>query len=276
MQRPLQGDACEFFKGDCGGKGTFQQLTGRCLCGTGFIGGGCVQNSQGAEECQTCQYKACPKDCYGSTNGGVHPNGFCNRNSGKCVCSNTETYNGKTCKSICRQEGYVADWSRSMDKWGWSVCKAGWLMTGFNTDGNGDALYNIDLGKCEQPCEGTGTDKFDIKIAHCYHENWWKKFDSKGGKFCRRNYFVAGLFRSHCNSLYCLEMAKCCQIKRSMWTKCSWASVNEQNVKSGSEAATVEGDKAFIAGFYRDTTHTLAGLKYFRHCEPIFYGADYR
>merc|ERR1712093_323192 len=271
-----QGDACEFFKGDCGGKGTFQQLTGRCLCGTGFIGGGWVQNSQGAEECQTCQYKACPKDCYGSTNGGVHPNGFCNRNSSRCVCSNTNTYNGQTCKSICRQERYDADWSRSMDKWGWSVCKAGWLMTGFKTDGNGDALYNINLGRCEQPCEGTGTDKFKINIAHCYHENWWKKFDSKGGKFCRRNYFVAGLFRSHCNSLYCLEMAKCCQIKRSMWTKCAWSSINKNAINNGGAEVGVAGPHAFVAGFYRGEIHTLTGLRYIRQCEPIFYGADYR
>jgi len=149
-------------------------------------------------------------------------------------------------------------------------------MTGLRTDGGGDALYNIDLGKCEQPCEGTGTDKFPIKITHCYHENWWKKFDSKGGKFCRRNYFVAGLFRSHCNSLYCLEMAKCCQIKRSLWTKCSWSSISENGLKSGSDTVAVEGDKAFIAGFYRGASHTVAGLKYFRQCEPIFYGTDYR
>jgi len=170
----------------------------------------------------------------------------------------------------------MADWSRSFDKWGWSVCKAGYLMTGFRTDGGGDALYNIDLGQCEQPCEGTGSDKSAIAIQHCYHENWWKKFDSKGGKFCRRNYFVAGLFRSHCNSLYCLEMAKCCQVKRSLTTRCQWTAVNENAIKKGDAVAQVEGTKGFITGFYRGEAHTLEGLKYFRQCEPIFYGTDYR
>merc|ERR1712086_782463 len=65
---------------------------------------------------------------------------------------------------------------------------------------------------------------------------WWKKqwakydaddkkFDFKGGKLCRKNYFVAGLFRSHCNSLYCLEMAKCCQVQRSVWNECKWVDI---------------------------------------------------
>jgi len=265
----FQGEACEFFKGDCGGKGTFQVLTGRCLCGDGYIGGGCVKNSAGASECQTCQYKSCGKECYKN-------HGECNRNNGKCVCATANTYNGKNCLNVCRTEKRYVDWSRSFDKWGWSVCPTGWLMTGFRTDGGGDALYNIDLGQCEKPCEGEGEDKVTIDISHCYHENWWKKFDSKGGKFCRRNYFVAGLFRSHCNSLYCLEMAKCCQVKRSLWTKCSWTAINANSVKSGSATVEVSGKQGFVAGFYRDGTHTLSGLKYFRQCDPIFYGAEQR
>jgi len=266
----FQGEACEFFKGDCAGKGTFQVLTGRCMCGEGFIGGGCVDNSQGAKECQTCRYKSCESEC--SKN-----HGYCNRNSGKCVCKNRgDTYNGKNCKSICRKDGKLVDWSRSFDKWGWSVCPANFLMTGFRTDGGGDALYNIDLGKCEKPCEGTGSDKQNIEISHCYHENWWKKFDSKGGKFCRRNYFVAGLFRSHCNSLYCLEMAKCCQVKRSLWTKCQWTAIDKNAINNGGAEVGVAGPHAFIAGFYRGEIHTLTGLRYIRQCDPIFYGADYR
>jgi hypothetical protein len=160
-----------------------------------------------------------------------------------------------------------------MDKWGWSVCKKGFLLTGIGSDGRGDALYNLDRGRCEKPCEGSSREA--IGISHCYHENWWKKFDSKGGKFCRRNYFVAGLFRSHCNSLYCLEMAKCCQVKRSLWTKCSWTEISSSFAKRRS-MSTVAGNIGFIAGFYRGSSHTLAGFKYFRQCEPIFYGSNYR
>merc|ERR1711868_129482 len=117
----------------------------------------------------------------------------------------------------------------------------GWLLTGLRTDGQGDALYNIDLGQCEKPCEGTGTDKSVIGVEKCYHENWWKKFDTRGGKFCRRNYFVAGLFRSHCNSLYCIEMAKCCSVKRSLWTNCKW--VNTKEWTGNANGMMVSGDQ---------------------------------
>jgi len=271
----FKGDACEHFKGDCAGAGTFQPLTGRCLCSSGRVGGACVKNAAGSPECHSCQYKSCPKNCFGGGQG-VQPNGYCDRISGKCVCNSDETYNGKKCKSICRQQKQMVDWSRSFDKWGWSVCPTKWLLTGLRTDGGGDALYNIDLGQCEKPCEGTGTDKSAIGITHCYHENWWKKFDTKGGKFCRRNYFVAGLFRSHCNSLYCLEMAKCCQVKRSIWTRCQWTPINQAAFQSGRHTAEVQGTKAFIAGFYRTKQHSLGGLTYFYQCEPHFYGAEQR
>jgi hypothetical protein len=271
----FQGHACEFFKGSCQGSGKFQKLTGRCLCENGFVGGGCVKNSQGSAECQTCQYKSCPKKCHGAANGGVQPNGYCDRVSGKCICATSATYNGKTCLSICRTEKKLVDWSRSFDKWGWSVCPKKWLLTGFQTDGKGDALYNINLAQCERPCEGEGSEKSTIDLAFCYHENWWKKFDSKGGKFCRRNYFVAGLFRSHCNSLYCLEMAKCCQVKRSVWNLCQWSATSKNAMQRG-KLTQVSGKTSFIAGFYRSAEHTLYGLTYFRQCDPLFYGAEYR
>jgi len=157
-----------------------------------------------------------------------------------------------------------------MDKWGWSLCKHGWLLTGLKTDARGNALYNLEQAKCEKPCEGQNE---NIPITHCYHENWWKKFDTKGGKFCRKNYFVAGLFRSHCNSLYCLEMAKCCQVKRSMWNSCTWIPATGMN--SG-KWITVEGSKAFISGFYRSDMHTLDSIQWIRQCIPIFWGAAKR
>merc|ERR1712096_234180 len=263
------GNACQFAncggggsdKNQCQGKGKCDAKTGLCFCSKGNYGG------SNCKLCRPCHYKTCSANC--NTGGSGH----CNRIAGYCVCNSKGTYNGEVCKSPCRRDAYESNWSRSMDKWGWSVCKKGWLLTGIGSDGRGDALYNMDRGKCERPCEGNG--KETIAISHCYHENWWKKFDSKGGKFCRRNYFVAGLFRSHCNSLYCLEMAKCCQVKRSLWTKCSWTEISSSFAKRRS-MSTVAGNIGFIAGFYRGSSHTLAGFKYFRQCEPIFYGSNYR
>merc|ERR1711918_115444 len=112
---------------------------------------------------------------------------------------------------------------------------------------------------------------------------WWKKFDTRGGKFCRRNYFVAGLFRSHCNSLYCIEMAKCCSVKRSVWINCAWKSTSNWITDATTPAATGNGGAmhvdtanndagAFIVGFFRSVLHTLAGLTHLRQCTPIWWG----
>merc|ERR1712010_248288 len=117
--------------------------------------------------------------------------------------------------------------------------------------------YNLDRGMCQRPFEAHTPITRAVENYRCYHENWWKKFDTKGGKFCRRNYFVAGLFRSHCNSLYCLEMAKCCQVKRSIWTRCGWTPITTAAFQGGKHTATVQGTKAFISGSYRTKMHSL-------------------
>merc|ERR1711988_709147 len=110
------------------------------------------------------------------------------------------------------------------------------------------------------------------------------KFDTRGGKFCRRNYFLAGLFRSHCNSLYCIEMAKCCSVKRSIWTDCKWNSKSDWNQdKTASKApffgpslkvndAGADSPQAFAVGFFRNALHTLSGITHIRQCTPIWWG----
>jgi len=255
----------------CSGKGACNTLTGLCSCNAGTRGGSCIEG----EGCKDCNYSECEANCNGN-------NGMCDRISGKCVCETfkdsaneqawTGRYNGKVCMEPVRKNKYLADWTRSMDKWGWSTCKKGYMLTGLKRDGLGDALYNLAYGVCEQPAEGSGPTPAGIPTNECYHENWWKKFDSKGGKFCRRGYFVSGLFRSHCNSLYCIEMAKCCRAKRSQWNMCKWVKYAEDPT---TQEATVESPY-FVAGFFRDTTHTLDGITWFRACQPYFYGSDYR
>lgn len=136
---------------------------------------------------------------------------------------------------------------------------------------NPDALYNLDQGRCAKPCEDGDENGIPIDSYMCYHENWWKKFDTKGGKYCRRNYFVAGLFRSHCNSLYCIEMAKCCMVKKSIWTDCKWVSQESNWIKRESGLNTA-GEKGFIVGFWRNEKHTLQGITKVRVCTPIWWG----
>merc|ERR1711959_299035 len=280
------GKACEWHKcGDggngveCQGRGTCKKENGMCMCDAPFHGARCEGGEGSKKQCFSCSYKSCIGDC--------GDNGSCNKIAGECTCNAQEGtfYNGALCKAPCRMLEYVSDWTRSMDKWGWSTCKEDFLLTGIKRDGAGDALYNLAYGKCARPCEGTASSQKALRLEHCYHENWWKKFDFAGGKFCRKNYFIAGLFRSHCNSLYCLEMAKCCQVQRSLWNQCKWVAISsqfsdknckEENGRIECSWAEIEDSKSFVAGFYRTQQHTLDGLTYIRKCEPYFFGASCR
>jgi len=180
--------------------------------------------------------------------------------------------NGPTCKAPKRCDEKEADWSQSFDRWGWSTCKHGYLLVGLKTDqqGSADALYNLNKAVCAKPCEGAASEVIKIERYACYHENWWKKFDTAGGKYCRRNYFVAGLFRSHCNSLYCIEMAKCCQVKRSLWTACKWSAKGGWTERANGIKA--DNNDGFVVGFWRDGKHTLNGITQLRICTPIWWG----
>jgi hypothetical protein len=278
------GKACEYHKCGSGGEGTpcqgrgaCKKETGMCMCDSPWHGARCEGGEGSKKNCFSCTYQNCKADCGGG-------DGVCNKIAGKCTCiaQPGEFFNGALCKKACRSMTYSSDWSRSFDKWGWSTCKDDNLLIGLKRDGAGDALYNLAFGKCARPCEGGASDKNYLRLEHCYHENWWKKFDFKGGKLCRKNYFVAGLFRSHCNSLYCLEMAKCCQVQRSVWNECKWVDIqgsfSDQNCVAKGETmecswAEVSDERAFVAGFYRSEVHTLNGLTYLRQCVPYFFGA---
>jgi hypothetical protein len=146
-------------------------------------------------------------------------------------------------------------------------------LVGLKSDlaGTADALYNLNTAICAKPCEGDRDEIIPVDKYACYHENWWKKFDTAGGKYCRRNYFVAGLFRSHCNSLYCLEMAKCCQVRKSLWTGCKWVSNTGWTGRKEGIRAPNGGD-GFIVGFWRNGVHTLNGITQIRICTPIWWG----
>lgn len=251
--------------------------SGLCQCNSPYQGSQCTDGG-----CRDCRFVTCPSGCSGG--------GYCDRVVGQCTCFDG-SFNGDKCLEPSQKSEEIVDWSRSFDKWGWSTCPKGSLLVGLSRDSpsgiagdQADALYNIQNAKCAKPSEGVNSDPTstagkDIELGHCYHQNWWQAFDSKGGKFCRRNYFVAGLFRSHCNSLYCLEMAKCCQVKRSLWNDCKWTSMRGWKTKGGfAEVETPSGSstKAFIAGFYRGHAHTLDGLQHLRQCVPVFWGAGNR
>merc|ERR1712166_926582 len=112
-----------------------------------------------------------------------------------CVCETfqdpaneqawTGRYNGKVCMEPVRKNKYLADWTRSMDKWGWSTCKKGFMLTGLKRDGWEMLCTTLHMECASSLLRAPGLPQL-IPTNECYHENWWKKFDSKGGKFCRR------------------------------------------------------------------------------------------
>jgi len=264
---------------ECGkGVGECNFQTGRCKCADGAS---CGINGQ--PECPgACIYADCQANCQAQSTDGGDSIGLCDRFSGLCMCNFNEVYNGPACETPGRGSGTQnlgkkeMMWSESMDKWGWSTCSDGYLLVGLKTDlsGSMDALFNLDTAICQKPFEANTPIVRAVENYRCYHENWWKKFDTRGGKFCRRNYFVAGLFRSHCNSLYCIEMAKCCSVKRSLWTNCDWTST--QDWTSSANGMIVAGSQGFIVGFFRTQLHTLAGITSLRQCTPIWYGQLYK
>jgi len=88
----------------------------------------------------------------------------------------------------------------------------------------------------------------------------YTEFDQEGWTKCDPNYYVAGMYRS-CDSLYCLNMLKCCNFKLkdspSRSIECeelNWGAAFDQR---GSVEAP---EKKFITGFYRGQEHTLSNI----------------
>lgn len=119
----------------------------------------------------------------------------------KCCSAPTPYANvPSTCK--------IANWWSVLDgKNVWAVCPTGYFLQGlWRNDGVG-WIYQIELAKCCKP--NTLPDKY----GHCYNENIWGSFDHYGLSECKRGgYYAAGLYKSNCDTLGCIEMLKCCSM----------------------------------------------------------------
>lgn len=167
-------------------------------------------------------------------------------------------FTGDMCLAATACEPQIADWWTSFDKKGWSTCPVGTLLTGiYRSECN--ALACIEMGKCERPCEGTDPIEDENLINLCYHASWHDTMDKQGWSRCDRGYFIAGLYRAQCDSLYCLQLAKCCQIKGGNWGMCTeadWSETFKAGVKGWSSAPRDH----FVTGFYRMATHALDSI----------------
>jgi len=216
---------------NCSGHGTCNKHTGVCVCESGFNG-------------NFCQDRACPGGCGGTA-------GVCDTTSGRCLCNHG--FSGPQCKSTHACDVKETDYrSWAMFAEGWSRCKKGSLMTGIKK-GTCNGLQCLDQAKCAQPC--WGEDK--LKVNRCYQANWWDALNGPGSAKCADGFYMAGVYRSKCLSLYCIQMGLCCSIESSRWDKCgkknwsgelerdnSWASVPS----TGGGASTPVG---FMTGIER-------------------------
>jgi hypothetical protein len=248
---PYSGTSCEFeaCPNDCMGRGNCNQNTGHCACGNDEKGLPYVGPS--------CEFRTCPFDCTGG--------GECNRNDGTCICK--DGYSGKQCEKTTRcskdhLNNKNMNWWTVWDKPGWLVCPKGQLMYQLKRS-LCQALSCIDSGGCAAACEGTTAgDNHVFQLRHCYHDlRWYNSFDMAGTSECMDDYFVAGLFRS-CESLYCLNMAKCCSLKEARWTQCSWSN---WAVFNGPGTGKV-GQDQFIVGFKRGEGHQLKNIDEAKGC----------
>jgi hypothetical protein len=98
---------------------------------------------------------------------------------------------------------YHANWWGSFDRAGWSTCNNGYFMNGLYRNWC-HSLYCIEEALC---CQQAGQSNY---AGGCMHANWWGSFDRQGWSTCPSGQGMAGLYRNHCNSLYCIEEARCC------------------------------------------------------------------
>lgn len=208
---------------NCSGNGECMSETGTCSCKKGHHG-------------PTCAYKECPAGCSGF-------GGTCNRMIGACVCN--RGFSGPACEqtTTCNErETTYQEWA--FWKPGWSKCPYGWLMRGVVT-ASCTGIHCIDKAICAKPCLG----KSELGIERCYQENWWDSLNTKGWSRCAEGYYLAGLYRNKCNSLYCVEMALCCSIRDAEYDHCQELDWFE-TIKMPNAKAEVQPNK-FMTGVYR-------------------------
>ncbi|XP_073229032.1 uncharacterized protein [Porites lutea] len=106
--------------------------------------------------------------------------------------------------SICQD----TDWSSVLDGIHvWAVCPDGYFLQGLWRDEGKGLVSQIDKARC---CKlNTIIDEYD----NCYNENIWGSFDHYGLSECKKDgYYVAGIYKSNCDKIYCIEELKCCSM----------------------------------------------------------------
>lgn len=244
-QAPYFGETCHKKEcpSNCLDEGVCNHGTGLCFCNAGRSG-------------PRCEFVSCPDDCSGSDAG------WCDAVSGKCMCK--YGYGGESCKKVqhCSADNArttEVNWYTLWDKPGWAICPTGQALTSlYRSDCN--TLACLDSAKCAGLCSGDD----QLEVNHCYHSlGWYDTFDEKGWSTCESDYYLAGFYRSG-DSLYNLQMAKCCSFKNARWTQCQlidWGSTFKEG-----KGWTADPNSRWLTSLYRGKEQGLGSISRAKAC----------
>jgi len=243
---PYSGKTCEekACPANCMNRGACNDATGKCFCKEPFFG-------------PKCEFMNCPDGCSGG--------GWCDNLTGKCLCK--MGHGGKACRKVQYCDAKTnntpeANWYTLWDKPGWALCPPGQALHALYRT-KCQALSCLNSAKCSGLCLGAGKVADQMKVRHCYHAlEWYNSFDKEGWSSCDPNYFVMGLYRS-CDSLYCLNLAKCCSFKGARWAQCE--EINWGPKFNTQTWAEVTAGK-WITALYRSKGHELQNLDKAKAC----------
>jgi hypothetical protein len=165
------------------------------------------------------------------------------------------TQKGKWCDCMHMRLGH-----RFIRGGSWFTCPGGRLMTGLHRN-HIDMLHGITHFSCCRPCRG-GT---RMGLRRCRHANWWHKFDRAGTVRCPGNTYMRGIYKNHCQSLFCIEHAQCCEIAGSRGRQhCNysnrwWGTLDRPGW------SMVDGNR-FMAGLHRTGGNRLHNLESSLQC----------
>lgn len=230
------------------GRGECDVATGKCACVDPFFG-------------PQCEFQKCPYDC--------RTGGWCDLLTGKCLCRYGS--GGESCRQNvhCDAEGTFdneRDWYTLWDQPGWALCQHGQALTGLYRS-KCDMLSCLNSARCSGLCLA-GLDA-PLEVRHCYHSlKWYDSFDEAGWSSCDTNYYASGFYRS-CNSLYCLQMAKCCSYKGTRWAQCedtNWGVEWKERDSLPEKGWVKTPDSKWLTALHRTEKHLLKDLDNSRAC----------
>ncbi|KAL9987869.1 hypothetical protein ACROYT_G002244 [Oculina patagonica] len=169
-----------------------------------------------------------------------------------------------TCWSQCR----MANWWRSFDQKGWSVCgPSNEYITGFyrnNNQGGNDKIYLLEEAKC---CRAVAP--YQNSHSLCMNANWWKTLDSSNRwAMCPPGHFLQGLYRTSGDWLYNIEEGRCCKPAGlpSAYKKCVTKSIMSSFDHKGLSGCD---NGYYLTGFHKGSCNQLYCIEYIKCCQMV-------